>query len=143
MGRTTVQFRARNARAIIDAASTAAKEALEDITNDIVKASSGAAPHDEGTLEKSWSKEVTKQNGKLVGQVQYAVRGENGYNYAVKMHEQQYNLGAKSVGKSGTGMSGAAYPVGSHFLTRPFNGEMPTYKKHIEKKLKVKLDSIN
>ncbi|MBE7117263.1 hypothetical protein [Bacillus paranthracis] len=94
-------------------------------------------------MEKSWSKEVTKQNGKYVGQVQYAVRGENGYNYAVKMHEGQYNLGAKSVGKSGVGMSGASYPVGSHFLTRPFNGEMPTYKKHIEKKLKTKLDSIN
>lgn len=119
----------------------ASKNALEDVMNDLVKASSGAAPHDEGTLEKSWSKEISNGGDGYVGTVSYAVRGENGYNYAIKMHEQQYNLGAKSQAKGGgTGMSGKNYSVGSHFLTRPLHGEEQTYRKYIAKKVKNVID---
>ncbi|PEM65335.1 hypothetical protein CN613_25675 [Bacillus pseudomycoides] len=125
-----------NGNAVGKAIERASKEALEDVLNDLVKASSGAAPHDEGTLEKSWSKEISKDGEGFVGTVSYAVRGENGYNYAIKMHEQQYNLGEKSLAKGGgTGMSGANYQVGSHFLTRPLHGEEAAYQKYVAKQV--------
>lgn len=131
-----------NGNAIVKEIERASKNALEDIMNDLVKASSGAAPHDEGTLEKSWSKEISQGNDGYIGTVSYAVRGENGYNYAIKMHEQQYNLGEKSKAKGGgTGMSGANYQVGSHFLTRPLHGEEQTYKKYIAKQIAKVTDS--
>lgn len=130
-----------NGNAIAKAVERASKDAMEDVLNDLVKASSGATPHDEGTLEKSWSKEISKDRGGYVGTVSYAVRGANGYNYAIKMHEQQYNLGEKSLAKGGgTGMSGANYQVGSHFLTRPLHGEEATYKKYFAKQVKKVID---
>jgi hypothetical protein len=57
------------------------------------------------------------------------------------MHEQQYNLGEKSLAKGGgTGMSGANYSVGSQFLTRPLHGEEETYKKYFAKQVKKVVD---
>lgn len=130
-----------NGSAIVKSVERASKNALEDVLNDLVKASSGATPHDEGTLEKSWAKEISKNGDEYVGTVSYSVRGENGYNYAIKMHEQQYNLGEKSLAKGGgTGMSGANYQVGSHFLTRPLHGEEATYKKYFAKQVKKVID---
>lgn len=130
-----------NGGAIVKAVERASKDAMEDVLNDLVKASSGAAPHDEGTLEKSWSKEIAKDGDGYVGTVSYSVRGENGYNYAIKMHEQQYKLGEKSLAKGGgTGMSGANYSVGSHFLMRPLYGEEATYQKYFAKQVKKVID---
>lgn len=110
----------------------AAKTALNDCVDDLVRASSGAAPHDTGYLDtKGWSKSVKAEGSGFVGTVSYSAK-ENGYDYAIRMHEDTYNLGPGSRAKGGgTGMSGANYPVGNKYLTRPFEGESETYKKHI------------
>jgi hypothetical protein len=113
----------------------AAREALHDITDDLVRASSGAAPHKEGVLEKSWAKKVVGSGRYLYGFVGYAVK-EGGYDYAVRMHETTYNLGPGSRAKGGgVGMSGRVYPVGPKFLTRPLEGEAKTYRDYLEAKI--------
>lgn len=110
--------------------------ALNDCLDDLVRTSSQSAPHDEGVLEKSWTKETNYTGTELTGTVSFSVteRGGSGnFNYALKMHDGYYNLGDKSKQKSGgTGMSGRTYPVGRDFLGGVLRGEKQTYIKHIE-----------
>ncbi|MDT0155641.1 hypothetical protein Q9R51_26375, partial [Priestia aryabhattai] len=89
----------------------------------------------------SYTTEVSHDSTyRIKGTVSYSV-SEGGYNYAVKMHEGTYNLGAGSQAKSGGhGMSGKTYPVGNKFLTRPLEGEADAYKKHLEKGIKNQLN---
>lgn len=113
---------------------------LQDVLDDLVRTSSQSAPHDEGVLEKSWTKQITNN----VGTVSYSVKKKGGkdkkfgnFNYALKMHEDQYNLGEKSLQKAGgVGMSGKQYPVGTDYLGGVLKGEEATYIKHIEKMAK-------
>lgn len=117
-----------------------ARQGLEDCIDDVVRTSSQNAPHDEGILEKSWSKEI---NGD-VGTVSYTAKKRGGsggkhgnFNYALKMHEEHYDLGAGSRAKrGGTGMSGKTYSVGTGYLSNVIKGEEETYKKHIERMVK-------
>lgn len=119
-----------------------AKLALQDCVDDIVRTSSQNAPHDEGVLEKSWTKQFVK--GGLEGIVSYSVKKKGGkdkkfgnFNYALKMHEENYNLGKRSLAKSGgVGMSGKQYEVGTGYLSQVIKGEEETYKQHIEKAIK-------
>lgn len=114
----------------------AVEEAINDVTDDLARTSSESAPHLEGILEQSFGKSIAWQGNKIIGVVDYSVKAENGYDYAVKMHEGRYNLGEKSQEKAssggGVGMSGTAYQVGPRFLTRPLNGEAETYKNHVQ-----------
>lgn len=113
---------------------------LQDCIDDVVRVSSQNAPHDEGVLEKSWSKQI-KGN---VGTVSYTVKKKGGkdkkfgnFNYALKMHEGSYTLGEKSLQKSGgVGMSGKQYEVGAGYLGNVIKGEKETYIKHIEEMVK-------
>jgi hypothetical protein len=127
-----------NRASILREVSQASKQAMTDVTNDIAKASSGATPHKTGKLEDSYSTEVGYDSAyKLFGEVSYSVVAQNGYNYAVKMHEEQYNLGTGSRNKpGGRGMSGNTYAVGNHFLTRVLEGEKATYTRHIDNSIK-------
>ena len=131
-------------RAIISRnVSNGAKTAMKDITDNLAMASSGSAPHDKGILDDSWTKEVGYESNRLFGRVSYNVL-ENGsggdYNYAIRMHEGNYELGEGSRQKSGgKGMSGRTYPVGKHFLTGVLEGEKTTYIKHMEKGIKNEL----
>ena len=114
----------------------AVKLAVEDCVDDLVRVSSEIAPHDRGILERSSSKEIVAEDTKVTATVNYAVRetysGGN-YNYAMKMHEGDYNLGPGSQAKPGTeGMSGRHYDVGNKYLQRPLEGETEAYAKHIK-----------
>jgi hypothetical protein len=130
-----------NRRLISKKASEGAKTAMKDVVDNLVKASSGSAPHDKGILEDSWSKEIGYNGNKLFGKVSYSVVGEGGFNYAIAMHEGNYNLGEGSRGKSGgKGMSGKTYPVGKHFLTGVAEGEAQAYSEHMEKGIKNQLN---
>lgn len=123
---------------------TALKNAVKDIADDLARTASEAAPHDKGILEKSYAKEVTVTTGQVEGTVEFSLRetysGGN-FNYAMKMHEGNYQLGPGSEAKpGGTGMSGTHYSVGKKFLTRPLEGETETYKRHIEEELQRLLE---
>jgi len=125
-------------------ASNTVNRALNRVLDDLVRTSSQSAPHDKGILEKSWSKEVKLEGLSPVGIVSYTVKKAGGagkqngnFNYALKMHETNYNLGEGSRAKpGGTGMSGKTYPVGKGFLAGVLNGEAETYQKHIDKAIK-------
>jgi hypothetical protein len=142
--RMDVEIIRDNRKIIRKSVSDGARKGMKDVTDNLVKASSGSAPHDKGILDDSWSKEVGYDSTyRLFGKVSYNVleNGANGdYNYAIKMHEGNYELGEGSLGKSGgKGMSGRTYPVGKHFLTGVLEGEEETYVKHMEKAIKNEL----
>jgi hypothetical protein len=117
-----------------------AKLGLQDCIDDVVRTSSQNAPHDEGILEKSWTKQVKD----LEGTVSYTVKKTGGsgakhgnFNYALKMHEEHYNLGVGSERKTGgVGMSGKQYEVGTGYLGNVIKGEKEAYIKHIEEMVK-------
>jgi hypothetical protein len=142
-----VQFNVKsNLRKLAKFSSVAATQielAMNDVADDLVRTSSETAPHDKGILEKSSSKEVKWSNGKIEATVEYSVKEENsngGFNYALKMHEDQYQLGERSRQKDGgTGMSGKHYEVGNKFLTRILEGEASTYREHIIRTVNDKL----
>jgi Bacteriophage HK97-gp10, putative tail-component len=121
-------------------ARKAYRDALDDCLDDLVRTASQSAPHDEGILEKSWSKEVVMDGSSPVGVISFSVKKQGGndkkkgnFNYALKMHEERYNLGEKSQAKTGgTGMSGKTYPVGTGYLGDVLKGEAETYERHIE-----------
>ena len=117
----------------------ALKRAVEDCVDDLVRVSSEIAPHDKGILERSSAKEILVSDTEAKAKVNYAVRetysGGN-FNYALKMHEGDYNLGPGSRAKPGTeGMSGRHYNVGNKYLQRPLEGEKEAYTNHIKEAL--------
>ena len=117
----------------------ALKRAVEDCVDDLVRVSSEIAPHDRGILERSSAKEILAGDTEARATVSYAVReahsGGN-YNYALKMHEGDYNLGPGSQAKPGTeGMSGRHYDVGNKYFERPLEGEKEAYTDHIKEEL--------
>jgi hypothetical protein len=117
------------------------QRALNTVMDDLVRTSSESAPHDEGVLEKSWSKGIEYDKHEAVGVVSYSVKkssGKGNYNYALRMHEDDsYNLGEKSLQKTGgTGMSGKTYKVGTGYLGDVLEGEKLAYTKYMDKKIK-------
>lgn len=122
----------------------ALNEALHDVGDDLVRASSGAAPHDTGYLDtKGWNKKVSTST--TSGYVEISYYAANyGFNYALKMHEGSYNLGPGSLQKpGGIGMSGNRYPVGPKYLERPLMGEYKTYSNHVNKHLGAALEALD
>lgn len=119
-------------------------EALHDVGDDLVRTSSGAAPHDTGYLStKGWNKKVSASA--TSGYVEVSYYAVNyGFNYALKMHEGSYNLGPGSLQKpGGIGMSGTRYPVGPKYLERPLMGERAAYTNHINKQLAAALKALD
>lgn len=135
-----VTIRRNNFKEYSGKARKAYGDALDDCINDLVRTSSQSAPHDEGILEKSWSKNVNKTGDSPKGKVTYSVKKQSGkgnFNYALFMHESDYKLGAGSQAKTGgTGMSGKTYPVGKDYLGGVLKGEKETYINHIADSLK-------
>ncbi|OYD08544.1 hypothetical protein [Paludifilum halophilum] len=135
--RIKVKVDTKNIGRASKAAIEAAYQSTQDCGQDLARASSGAAPHDKGILEKSYSVLPRKDGTGGSVTVRYAAY-ERGYNYAIKMHEGTYNLGEGSRSKGGgTGMSGTNYSVGPKFLERPLRGEAETYKDFIRNQVAV------
>ncbi|MFD9628675.1 hypothetical protein [Peribacillus muralis] len=135
-----VRINLKNMPKIKKAVRDSIEEAVEDVSDDLVRTSSEAAPHDNGILEQSFGKSVAWKGDKCIAVVDYSVKednGQNGFDYAAWIHEDtDYNLGekseAKAAGGGGVGMSGKTYEVGHHFLTRPLYGEAEAYKNHMQ-----------
>jgi hypothetical protein len=125
------------------AVGSAANTAINDIADDLVRASSGAAPHDKGVLEKSWNKKVSSSPVRSTAEVSFSVHNK-GFNYAIKMHEGSYNLGPGSRSKpGGQGMSGTHYSVGPKFLERPLMGEQKAYSNHFRTMIAAALEALD
>lgn len=141
---TTIEFDAEEFLRNLDLADRRAKEAakrgLEDCVDELVRISSEITPVDKGILQKSHTKEVTDTRDGLEGKVEYAVkeaRGSGHFNYALWIHEAQYNLGELSRRRPGTsGWSGKRYTVGNKYLERPAKGEEEAFIKHIAEEIR-------
>ncbi len=115
---------------------------MQDCMKDLERVASETAPLDEGDLEKGGFRDVDVNGSKIVGWVGFeawadAPNRSYDFNYAIWTHESDYNLGDRSRKKSGgRGLSGKSYSVGKKYLTRPHEGEAPTYRNILEQEIK-------
>jgi len=111
-------------------------EAMKECMKDLERVASETTPYDEGDLEMGGFHGVDVAGSKIEGWVGFEAFNKD-FNYAIWTHEETYNLGEGSQSKTGgSGMSGKSYPVNNKYLTRPFEGEAPAYRKLIEQEIK-------
>lgn len=131
-----------NTNKIIKIVEKSTRTSLKEAMKDLERVASETAPLDEGDLEMGGEHDVDKHSKGWQGWVWFEAWNDNpnrsyDFNYAIWIHEETYNLGEKSRQKGGgQGMSGKTYPVNNKFLTRPHEGEAPTYRDLIEQELK-------
>lgn len=114
-------------------------EGMKTSMKDLQRVASEAAPLDEGDLEMSGFHDVDVHGSEIKGWVAFEAYNKS-FNYAVWTHEERYNLGKRSQGKSGgAGLSGKHYEVGKGYLIRPLNGEARTYRGIIQDAVKTEL----
>lgn len=104
----------------------AAKQTMHDAVDDLARISSNITPIKKSTLRKSHNKEVEAERNQVVGEVSFSVveaDGLGGFNYALWIHEMDYNLGPQSAESPGTD----GYHVGNKYLERPLKGEAQKY----------------
>lgn len=118
---------------------------MKSAMDDLQRVASETTPYEEGDLEMGGFNGVDKYSDSIMGWVGFeawadAPNRSYDFNYAIWIHEETYELGELSKQKSGgSGMSGKSYPVGNKYLTRPHEGEAPTYRALIEQELKMAL----
>lgn len=117
-------------------------DGMKTSMKDLTRVASEAAPLDEGDLEMSGFHDVDVHGSEIKGWVGFEAFNKD-FNYAIWTHEENYNLGEKSKGKSGgAGLSGGHYEVGKGYLIRPFEGEAKTYRGIIESDVKQGLSKL-
>lgn len=108
----------------IEAATlAAAKTAVNDCVDDLIRISSNIAPLDKSTLRKSHMKSITATASGVTGEVAYSASSGGRFNYALAMHEWVYT-------PSHAG-SYEGYYVGRKYLERPLKQETPKYMRWI------------
>lgn len=145
MGKVRIKGLKQNKKRIHNIVRKTAIETMKDCMKDLERVASETTPYDEGDLEMGGFRDVDIEGSKIVGWVGFEAWNDNpnrsyDFNYAIWIHEENYNLGEKSKQKSGgRGISGKSYPVGKKYLTRPLEGEAPTYRNLIEQEIKKAL----
>jgi hypothetical protein len=112
----------------------AARHGVQDSVDDLKRIAADIAPIDSGDLRRSGHAKVTQSQNEIVGEVGFrAVDNSSGrqYNYAIWIHEGEYNLGPQSVAAPGTG----GYEVGNKYLERPLKGEANKYMRWIAQEI--------
>jgi hypothetical protein len=135
----TVQINDQRLRNINKNITPIVRDAIKTVTMSLANTASGATPHEEGILQGSYTVNFKGSNGKkIIGTVEFNVTA-GGYNYAISMHEWNYT--PRKSGRAGTGMSGASYPAGNKYLTRPLEGEKDAYRDYIAREIDRFLNS--
>lgn len=117
-------------------ATQAAELALQDCADDLERTASENTPIDTGALTRSSTQTKRRQGDVLKIDVEFSIRN-NGFNYAILMHEGTYNLGVQSSQRpGGVGMSGRRYQVGRKYLAQVINGEGQAYTEHIARMIR-------
>lgn len=126
----------RNLRMTNEVVVNGGKRGVNDCLDELIRISSDIAPIDKGILHKAHAREVNVTQTGINGTVEYSVN-EGGFNYALWIHEGEYNLGEESRQRPGTsGWSGKNYDVGNKYLERPIKGERESFLKHIADEIK-------
>lgn len=135
----TVKGLRANSRKIKSIVRSESIKGMKASMKDLQRVGSETAPLDEGDLEMSGFHDVDVHGSEIKGWVGFEAYNKD-FNYAVWTHEENYNLGERSKGKSGgSGLSGKHYKVGKGYLIRPLNGEAKTYRGIIQKGVKTGL----
>ncbi|MGE7976604.1 hypothetical protein ACQKOK_27845 [Bacillus cereus] len=145
MARVKITGFNKNMKKIEKAVFNASTKTMKMAMQDLERVASETAPYEEGDLEMGGFHDVDVNGKEITGWVGFeawndAPNRSYDFNYAIWIHEEEYNLGEGSKQKGGgSGMSGASYPVGKKYLTRPHEGEAPTYRDKIEEEVKKSL----
>lgn len=135
----------QNMRKIERKVWNASVKTMKEAMKDLERVASETTPLDEGDLEMGGFRDVDLEGKKIIGWVGFEAWNDHpnrsyDFNYAIWIHEETYNLGAKSRQKGGgKGLSGKTYPVGNKYLTRPHEGEAPVYREMIKQNVKKAL----
>lgn len=114
-------------------------ESMNDSTDDVKRISSEIAPIKGSNLRKSVHTKVTVDPSQVVGEVDFGVTettGKGRFNYALWIHEMDYELGEQSADAPGTD----GYGVGNKYLERPLKGEAEKYVKWWAEAISKELD---
>ncbi len=145
MARVKITGFNKNMKKIEKAVFNASTKTMKMAMKDLERVASETAPYEEGDLEMGGFHDVDVNGKEITGWVGFEAWNDSpnrsyDFNYAIWIHEETYNLGDGSKQKGGgSGMSGASYPVGNKYLTRPHEGEAPTYRNKIEEEVKKSL----
>jgi hypothetical protein len=108
----------------------AAKDGVQDSVDDLKRIAVDIAPIDSSDLRRSGHATVTETPNNIVGEVSFSAVDTTGgqhFNYAIWIHEGEYNLGPLSAAAPGTD----GYEVGNKYLERPLKGEAEKYVRWI------------
>jgi hypothetical protein len=145
MSRVSIRGFNRNMKKIEKKVFNASVKTMKKNMMDLERVASETAPLDEGDLEMGGFHDVDINGKEIMGWVGFEAWNDHpnrsyDFNYAIWIHEETYNLGAKSKQKGGgRGLSGKSYPVGNKYLTRPLEGEKLVYREQIKQAIKKKL----
>jgi hypothetical protein len=108
----------------------AAKLGIQDSVDDLKRIAVDIAPIDSSDLRRSGHATVTETPSNIIGEVSFSAVDTTGgqhFNYAIWIHEGEYNLGPLSAAAPGTD----GYEVGNKYLERPLKGEAEKYVRWI------------
>jgi hypothetical protein len=112
----------------------AARNGVQDSVDDLKRIAADIAPIDSSDLRRSGHATVRQTPQETVGEVSFnAVDNSSGqrFNYAIWIHEGDYNLGPLSRAAPGTD----GYEVGNKYLERPLKGEAEKYMRWIAEEI--------
>jgi hypothetical protein len=108
----------------------AAKLGIQDSVDDLKRIAVDIAPIDSSDLRRSGHATVTETSTNIIGEVSFSAVDTTGgqhFNYAIWIHEGEYNLGPLSAAAPGTD----GYEIGNKYLERPLKGEAEKYVRWI------------
>jgi hypothetical protein len=112
----------------------AARDGVQDSVDDLKRIAADIAPIDSSDLRRSGHATVRQTPTETVGEVSFSAVDNSGgrrFNYAIWIHEGEYNLGPLSAAAPGTD----GYEVGNKYLERPLKGEAEKYLRWIAEEI--------
>jgi hypothetical protein len=112
----------------------AARDGVQDSVDDLKRIAVDIAPIDSSDLRRSGHATVRQTGTETVGEVSFSAVDNSGgqhFNYAIWIHEGDYNLGPQSSAAPGTD----GYEVGNKYLERPLKGEAEKYMRWIAEEI--------
>lgn len=128
--------------ALDDRTRGALKDAVTDVTLDLLATARGVAPHYEGDLEKGINEEIIASPTEITGLIGVRAIGGNGFDYGILRHDHPFKLGEGSLnkGSGGSPMFGDTFSVGYGFISRPAEALQDEYLKYIQEEFNKALE---
>lgn len=145
---TSIEFDASDFLNNLDLADSRAQEGakrgMHDCVDELVRIASEITPIDKGILQRAHAEDVKVNSSGMEGVIEFSIKEAQSsgahFDYALWIHEGDYNLGEQSLRRQGTsGWSGKSYQVGNKYLERPLKGEKQSFFEHIADEIRREL----